>query len=98
MAPLRLRAAAFAALALALLPLLLAGPARAAEPIHITIAVEDSEIITADLKRIRLAEPAELRLPSPPPISNRCSVPTSRRRARACGSSCWARRAARSAP
>ena len=29
--------------------------------ITITIAVEDSEIITTDLKRIRLAEPAEVR-------------------------------------
>jgi hypothetical protein len=36
-------------------------PARAAEPISVTIAVEDSEIITADLKRIRLAQPAEVR-------------------------------------
>jgi hypothetical protein len=39
----------------------LCAPARAAEPITITIAVEDSEIITADQKRIRLAEPAEIR-------------------------------------
>jgi hypothetical protein len=39
----------------------LCAPVRAAEPITITIAVEDSEIITADQKRIRLAEPAEIR-------------------------------------
>ena len=39
----------------------LCAPARATEPITVTIAVEDSEIITADLKRIRLANPAEVR-------------------------------------
>ena len=40
---------------------LLCAPARAIDFITITIPVEDSEIITTDLKRIRLAEPAEVR-------------------------------------
>lgn len=53
----RLVGFALAALALSCLH----PPARAADTISVTIAPEDSEIITTDFKRIRPAEPAEIR-------------------------------------
>jgi hypothetical protein len=48
------------ALALALLALWGLG-VRAADTIVVVLQVEDAEIITSDLKRLRLAEPAEVR-------------------------------------
>lgn len=53
------RSIAFALVTLALC--CLCTPAFAAEAISVTIAPDDSEIITTDLKRIRPAEPAEIR-------------------------------------